>query len=173
MKIGVIASSKISYIAEGSKKSEEDVKKMLDKVAEVLAKDNYEIIITPDKNSPLEYLGKEYLKFKGKKIYEVLPLEDKEFGYKEWVNTDLGEAINCKVWRNQPETTCEVSNVLLCVGYGVGSMIEMGYTKWFKNAPILIITELVSGKLPPEFEKSLKIKYISVNDLDKELKKLR
>jgi hypothetical protein len=24
-----------------------------------------------------------------------LPEEDKEFGYKEWVNTELGESINC------------------------------------------------------------------------------
>jgi len=172
MKIGVIASSKLSYIAQGSKKSEKEVKKMLDKIAETLAKNNYEIIITPDKNSPLEYLGKEYLKFKGKKIYEVVPLEDKEFGY-TYVNTDLGNIINCKVWRNQPETTCEASDALLCIGYGVGAFIEMGYTKWFKQAPVLIIKELVSGKLPMEFEKSLKIKYISVNDLDKELKKLK
>ena len=172
MKAGVIASSKISYIAEGSKKSEKEVKSILDEIAKIVVKNNLEIVITPDKNSPLEYFGKEYIKLKGKKVYEVLPLDDKEFGYKEWVNTDLGETVNCGTWRNQPEKTAEFSNFLLCIGYGVGAIFEMGYTKWFKKS-VLVIEELVSGKLPMEFEKSIDVKYISIKNLDKELKKLK
>jgi len=173
MKAGVIAPSKISYIVQATKRSESEVESLLKRITKIIAENNLEIVITPDKKSPLEFVGKEYLKLKGKKLYEVLPLDDTELGYKEWVNTDLGEAINCGTWRNQPEKTNDVTDLLICVGYGVGSFIEMGYSKWFRPKPIYIINELVSGKLPMEFEKSLKIKYISVNDLDKELKKLR
>jgi len=171
MKVGIITSSKISYIAEGSKKSEKEVKSILNEIAKIVVKNNLEIVITPDKNSPLEYFGKEYKKLKGKKIYEVLPLDDKEFGYKEWVNTNLGETINCGTWRNQPEKTAEFSDFLLCVGYGLGAIIEMGYTKWFKKP--VVIEELVSGKLPIEFEKSINARYISFKNLDKELKRLK
>ena len=170
MKVGVIAPSKISYIASATGRSESEVKNMLSKVAEILAKNKAELVITPDKNSPLEFVGKQYSKLKGK-IYEVLPLEDKEFGYKGWVNVDLGEAINCGTWRNQPEKTNEVTDILVCIGYGVGVLIEIGYSKWFKPKPIFIIKELVSSELPIEVNQSLDLRYVSINDLEDSMKK--
>lgn len=172
MRIGVIAPSKISYIADATGKSEAEVKNMLSEVADILAENKAELIITPDKNSPLEFIGKQYLKLKGK-VNEVLPLDDKEFGYKEWVNVDLGEAINCGTWRNQPEKTNEVTDMLICVGYGVGVLIEICYSKWFKPKPIFIIKELVSSELPIEVNQSLDLRYISIKELDNRIKGLK
>lgn len=173
MKVGVIAPSQIKYIAQATNNSETGIKELLTKVVEILIKNNLEIVITPDKNSPLEFIGQEYIRLKGRKVYEVLPLDDTELGYKEWVNVDLGEAINCGTWRNQPEKTNDVTDVLICVGYGVGALIEIGYSKWFRKKPVYIINELVSGKLPIEVNESLDLRYISIKELDKEIKKLK
>jgi hypothetical protein len=173
MKVGVIAPSQIKYIASATNNSEAGIKELLTEITEILVKNNLEIVITPDKKSPLEFLGNEYIRLKGKKLYEVLPLDDKELGYKEWVNVDLGEAINCGTWRNQPEKTNEVTDFLICVGYGVGATIEIGYSKWFRKKPVFIINEMVSGKLPIEINQSLDLRYISIKELDNELKKLK
>ncbi len=165
MRIGIIGPSKLEYLNEINKNYETILKGIAKKIAE----SGNEIVIVPDKGSVSEYFGKEYIKNKGKKVYEILPLDDKEFGM-SWVNTELGEHINCGIWRNQPEKLNEETDILLCVGYAVGVLIEVGYTKWFKPKPVYIIKELVSGKLPKEVNKSLDLKYISYKDLRKFLK---
>lgn len=124
---------------------------------------NHDIVITPDKGSVSEFVGKEYLNAGGKKIFSVLPLDDKEFGY-EWMNTELGESINCGTWRNQPEKLNEETDVLVCLGYSAGGLIEMDYTKWFKKKPVYIIKELISGELPKEIK--LDLRYVSYKDLE-------
>lgn len=157
MKIGIIGPSKIV----------EESKEIINYLAkEVL---DFEIVVTADKGSASEFFAKEYLVNNGKKIYSVVPLDDKEFGL-DWVNLDLGEKINCLTWRNQPEKLNEETDVLLCVGYAAGVLAEIAYSKWFKPKPVFIIEELVSGKLPSEIK--LNLKYISYKNLREELKSL-
>src|SRR4030042_4829207 len=98
MRIGIIGPSKLEFLNSINK----DNKKILTKLAREVADSKNELVIVPDKGSVSEFFGKEYLKQKGKKVYEVVPLEDKEFGL-SWLNLDLGEHINCGTWRNQPE----------------------------------------------------------------------
>jgi len=158
MRIGIIGPSKLRE------------KELVEKVAEIVAEFGHEIVITPDKGSASECFAEKYLSKKGKKVWEILPEEDTEFGYKKWVNVDLGESINCGTWRNQPEKFNEETDLLLVIGYAVGGLFEIGYSKWFKPKPVCIIKELVSGELPKEINESLDIKYISIEDLEKELK---
>ncbi|MEN7982154.1 MAG: hypothetical protein ABFQ65_01785 [Nanoarchaeota archaeon] len=154
MRIGIIGPSKLRN------------KELISKVADILK--NYEIVLTPDKKSVSEFFAKEYLKFGGKKVYEVLPLDDKEFGY-SWVNVNLGEKINCGTWRNQPEKLNEECDVLICLGYSVGGLIEICYSKWFGKKPVYILKEFIEGKLPKELEESLDLRYIGIRKLEKEL----
>jgi hypothetical protein len=161
MKIGIVSPSKVISIKEICKNAEE----IITILAKKLAEEGYEIVITPDKGSVSELFAQEYIKFNGKKVWEILPLEDTEFGYKEWVNTELGEAINCKIWRNQPEKFNEETDSLLVLGYSVGGLFEIGYSKWLKPKPIHIINELISTKLPEEINRSLKINYVSYKEL--------
>ncbi len=165
MRIGIIGPSKLEYLNEINKNYETILKGIAEKIAD---SDN-EIVVVPDKGSVSEFFGKEYIKNKGKKIYEVVPLDDKEFGL-SWLNLDLGEHINCGTWRNQPEKLNEETDILLCVGYAVGVLAEIAYTKWFKPKPVYIIKELISGKLPKEVEKSIDLRYVSYKDIGKFLK---
>ncbi len=157
MRLGIIGPSKLRE------------KEKIKRVAELIARLGHEIIITPDKGSASEYFAQVYKANNGKKIYEVIPLDDKEFGY-AFMNTSLGEIINCKTWRNQPEKLNEECKALLCIGYAVGVLAEIAYTKWFKPKPVYIIKELISTKLPEEINKSLDIRYVSIDELGKLLK---
>ena len=157
MKIGIIGPSKLRN------------KKEISKIAQIIAESKHEVVLTADKGSSSEYFGLEYIKHKGKKIYSVLPLDDKEFGY-TWVNMDLGEKINCGTWRNQPEKLNEETEALVSIGYAAGGLIEIGYTKWFKPKPVYIITDIDNEKLPSKINEKLDIHYISINELKNILK---
>ena len=163
MKIGIIGPSKIV----------EDSREKISKLAKIVAESGNEIVITPDKGSASEFFAQKYLESSGKKVWEILPEDDKEFGYKDWVNVDLGEAINCGTWRNQPEKLNEETDILLCVGYAVGVLAEIAYSKWFKPKPVYIVNELVSGKLPQEVEKSLDLRYVEADAVEKELENVK
>jgi len=160
MKIGIISPSKIVYVEEINKKALE----IIENISKEIADSGNEVVLTPDKGSVSEFFAKKYLENKGKKVFEIIPLDDKEFGY-DWVNMDLGENINCNTWRNQPEKLNEESDVLLCLGYSVGGLIEMAYSKWFKKKTVYIIKELISSELPKDSVRDLDLKYISYKDI--------
>ncbi|MFC1681999.1 hypothetical protein ACFL0X_00060 [Nanoarchaeota archaeon] len=159
MRIGIIGPSELKDFYK------------IKQVAEIVAKLKHEVVLTPDKGSTSEFFAKEYLNAGGKKVFEVVPLDDKEFGY-DWVNLELGENINCGTWRNQPEKLNEECDVLVCLGYSAGGLAEIAYTKWFPKGkvkkPVYIIEELVSGKLPSEIK--LDLRYVSIGDLEKVLR---
>jgi len=159
MKIGIIGPSKLKD------------KKNISRIAKIIASLGHEVILTPDKGSTSEFFAKEYLEAKGKKVFEIVPLDDKEFGY-SWINLELGENINCGIWRNQPEKLNEECEILVCLGYSAGGLAEIAYSKWFPKGkpkkPVYIIEEFVSGKLPEEI--NLNLKYISIDKLEEELK---
>jgi len=160
MKIGIIGPSKLEYVKEVNK----NVLDIIKELAKEIAESKNEVVLTPDKMSVSELFAQEYIKNKGKGIFEVVPLDDKEFGI-DWVNLDLGEHINCGTWRNQPEKLNEECDVLLCIGYSVGGLIEIAYSKWFNKKPVYIIKELISGELPKDSVRDLDLKYISYKDV--------
>jgi hypothetical protein len=163
MRIGIIGPSKLSYVEEINSES----KKIISEISKIL-KDK-EILIVPDKNSSSEFFAKEYLKNNGKKVYSIIPLDDKEFGI-SWLDLDIGENINCETWRNQPEKFNEECDILLCIGYATGVLIEIAYSKWFNKKKVYIIKELVSKELPKDSVRDLNIKYISYKDIGEVLK---
>jgi hypothetical protein len=153
MKIGIIGPSVF-----------DNGKEEISKLAKIVAESGNEIVVTPDKNSSPEYFANHYTNFGGKKVYEVVPLDDKEFGY-DLINMEVGEVINCGTWRNQPEKLNEECDAFVCIGYSIGVLPEIAYSKWFKPKTIYIIKELISQELPSEINERLDIKYVSINDL--------
>lgn len=158
MRIGIIAPSKLEYLKELNKNSE----KIINEISKLVI--GHEIYLVPDKGSVSELFGKKYLENGGKKLFCVIPLQDKEFGF-DWVNQNLGKNVSCKIWRNQPENLNERTEALICLGYSAGGLAEKGYSKWFNKKPVYIIKELVSGKFPKELERDLDLRYISYKKL--------
>jgi hypothetical protein len=158
MKIGIIAPSKIENLLKVNKNAE----LIIGSVAKTLK--NYEIYLTPDKGSVSELFAKKYLEYGGKKLYSVIPLQDKEFGF-GWVNLDIGKNVNCNVWRNQPENLNERTDALVCLGFSAGGLAEIAYSKWFNKKPVYIVEDLISSKLPKELENSLDLRYVGYDNL--------
>ena len=152
MKIGIIGPSKL--------KDKEKVKE----IAKIVAQSGNEVFLTPDKGSSSEFFAQEYERAGGEKVYSVFPIKDKEFGITH-VNLNLGENIDCKTWRNQPEKLSEETDILISIGHSVGGIIEIGYTKWFRPKPVYIIKDIDSERLPKVMEKELDLKYILINEL--------
>ncbi|MFO7710704.1 MAG: hypothetical protein R6V53_02985 [Candidatus Woesearchaeota archaeon] len=160
MRIGIIGPNQCPQLKELERR-----KNNLREVAIILA--NFEILLTPDKNSLLEFLGKEYLRHGGKKIFEIVPLDD---DFEEHLNVDLGEIISCGKWANQPSKFNEECDVIFCVGYGGMVMAEIGFSRYYNPKKIYIINEFISQKLPLEI--GLDIEYIDLDELESIAKKL-
>lgn len=156
MRIGIIGPSKLRE------------KELIFSVAKIIADSGHEVILVSDKDSSSEFFALEYLKTGGKKVYSLIPLEDKEFGF-SWVNQEIGEVINCGTWRNQPEKLNEECDVLISLGYSAGGLIEICYSKWFGKKPVYILDEFIDSKLPKELEKSLDLHYIGLGELKEKL----
>jgi hypothetical protein len=160
MRIGIIGPTRLNSLEEVN----ENAIKIIRGLSKLVAESGNEIVITPDNGSVSEFFAKEYVNYGGKKVYCIVPLDDKEFGF-SWLNLKLGENINCNIWRNQPEKLNEETDFLLCLGYAEGVLIEMAYSKWFKPKPVKIIKELVSEQLPKESIKKVDLEYVSHKNL--------
>ncbi len=171
MKIGIIGPGEVEKYCKRASIDVSEYMRIVKNLACSLADTDNEIVVTPDRGSTSELFAQEYLNNKGKKVYVIVPLDDTEFGY-SWVNVDLGENINCGTWRNQPEKLCEECDILICVGWGGGTLTEIYYTRWFgKVKRVYIVKELIDGKLPKSLEATFKIlEYIKAKDLEKKLK---
>jgi len=162
MNIGIIGPNDMKYLKEINK----DAEIILLDLAKILAESGQEIVITPEKNSILEFVGQNYKKFNGKKVKEVVPLDD---DYQNYLNVDLGEIISCSKWENQPSTLNKSCDLFICVGYGAMVMAEIGFSKYYNPKKIYIIKELITSAMPKEVNESLDLEYISIKDLKSKL----
>jgi len=161
MKIGIIGPNKIF---EGSREERE---KLLDKTAKIIAESKNEIILTPDKDSLLEYFGKKYLEFGGKKIYIVAPMEDKA---EEYLNLGLGEVIDCDIWDKQADEFNRQSDAFICIGWAWGAMKEIACAQYFNKKKIYVVKDFISEELPKEL--NFLVEYIGIEKLESVLRSL-
>ncbi|OGJ15543.1 hypothetical protein A3K73_05125 [Candidatus Pacearchaeota archaeon RBG_13_36_9] len=159
MKIGIIGPNNL-YSGDLEKR-----KKLIDEAAKIIAESGNEIILTPDKNSLLEYFGRKYLEFGGKKIWLVVPLEDKD--HEKFLNTELGEIISCIDWDRQADEFNRQSDLFICIGYSWGAMKEIACSQYFNKKKTYVIKELISGKLPEEL--SFLVEYIKIKQLKEKI----
>jgi len=149
-----------------------DKDKYLEKIKEFvsdLAKSDNEIVIVPHKNSTAHIIAQEYKKNNGKKIISIIPKEDDEFGL-SWMDLDIhDELVNSKTWRNVPEELDTTSDILIAFGLGAGTLVEIGQTKWFKVDKIYIVKDFISQKLPSESVRDLNVKYLSLDEIKKNI----
>lgn len=160
MKIGIIGPNKLF---EGTL---EERKELIDKVAKILAKSGNEIVLTPDKNSLLEYFGEKYLEYKGKKIWLIIPTEDKD--NEKYLNTRLGEIISCSDWDRQADEFNRQSYLFICLGYSWGAMKEISCAQYFNKKKIYILKEFISEGLPKEL--NFLVEYISIKEIEGKIK---
>ena len=163
MNIGIIGPNKLPYFEK-----EENRKQKLIRLVEILKNFNLKLVLTPDKNSLLEFFGKECLK-RNIKIIEIVPLNSSD--YKKYLNVDLGEIISCDDWRKQPSIFSENCDFFICIGYSAGTLSEIGASKYFNPKKIIILKDFILEKLPKEINKEFDIEYIKLDLLNKKITK--
>jgi hypothetical protein len=159
MKIGIIGPNTLK---NASKKELEERKILLVKAAEILSESKKDIVLTPDKNSLLEFFGKKYLELGGKKIWIIAPMKDDA---EKYLNLEFGEIIDCEMWYRQPSKFSEETDLLICLGYSAGVLSEIGASQYFNQKKILVINEFVTSKLPAEINQSIDIEYLYLKKL--------
>ena len=165
MRIGIIGPNRIQHLNAEQLKERKNELSML---AKTVADSGFDILLTPDKNSLLEFFGQEYLKNDGKKIYEIVPLND---DYEQYLNTELGEVISCDKWPNQPARFNEECDIMICTGLSGMTLAEIGFSGYYKPKAIYIIKEFISQELPREIQ--LDVKYIKLDEVKEILEKIK
>jgi len=155
MKIGIIGPNKI-YGTEVDER-----KHLINKVAKIIAKSSNEIVLTPDKNSLLEYFGKKYIEFGGKKVWLVIPTQEEN--HQDYLNTEIGEIIDCHNWDIQANKFNRQCDIFICIGLAWGAMKEIACAQYFNKKKIYILKGFVSAELPEEL--NFLVKYIEIDQL--------
>jgi len=155
MKIGIVGPNRIF---RGSK---DDRKKLLDQIAKIIVASDNDIVLTPDKDSLLEYFGEKYLEFGGKDLSLIIPTSETD--YESYLNTSLGKIIDCKDWDRQANEYNRQCDMFVCVGYAWGGMKEIACAQYHNVKKIYILNEFISSKLPEEL--NFLVEYISIDEL--------
>ena len=168
MKIGIIGPTKIDMFCSFKNYSKDAYLQYVKFVAEHLASTNHDIFLIPDRSSCAETFGIYYKAAGGTKLNVLAPLNDTEFGH-DWLNLQIGtHIVDTKTWRNTPEELDRICDTLIVFGLGVGTMIEICYTKWFNVNRIYCLKEFVP-RLPLEIAHKLHLYYVSTEDVVKYL----
>jgi len=166
MRIGIIGPNK----RPEKEITKQKIKEKLIEVAEIVANSNFEILLTPDKGSLLEFFGEKYLEFNGNKISILAPMKDDA---EKYLNLKLGKIIDCDMWNQQPSKFNDECDLMICIGYGGIVIAEIGFSKYNNPKKIYILKELISNELPEEVNQSLSIEYIKIKELENILKNLK
>ena len=169
MNIGVIGPTKIDIFCRLRGVSKDYFIKAVQFVAARLAASDHTFYIVPDAGSTVAVFAKHYREYNGKKLIGLVPENDTEFG-NSWLDRTLTIHIeNTGTWRNTPEELVRNADVLLCFGLGLGTMIEVAYSKWFHTNKIYFIKEFVPV-LPVELTHKIHCQWVSLAEIPALLK---
>jgi len=160
MIIGIIGPNKY-YGADINKQMH-----LINDVAKIIAFSGNEVVLTPDKDSLLEYFGKKYIEYDGKKAWLVIPTQEKD--YESYLNADIGEIIDCRDWDIQANEFNRQCDIFICIGYAWGAMKEIACAQYFNKKKVYILREFISTELPQEL--NFLVEYISIDKLSDALR---
>jgi len=174
MRISVLGTGDMTKIPRYCDVSEEELKKIITKVAEMIAKKEHELVIIPDRGIPLE-IAKMYKEHGGKKLLGFVPTKDKRYGIKH-IEPNLhllDEQIEVDSWYDADGEIAAAGDVCIVIGISPGIMREITVLKyhyrylksktrlvWFRNT--------ISSPIAKEIEEEIPINYIDdVEELEK------
>ncbi|MFH1054063.1 MAG: hypothetical protein V1740_06615, partial [Candidatus Woesearchaeota archaeon] len=165
--IGILGPVNIDIFCKVLKLKRLDYLNQINELAGKIAKGKHSIVIVPHKGSIQSIFTQYYKRCKGRKVIGIIPKDDTEWGIDYLDQEICDEIVDAGTWRNSPEKLDEESDILVCLGFGPGTIVEIGHTKWFKVDKIYIIKDFITQKLPDEINGQLPIEYISLEDLKK------
>ncbi|PIN70338.1 hypothetical protein COV93_01895 [Candidatus Woesearchaeota archaeon CG11_big_fil_rev_8_21_14_0_20_43_8] len=164
MRIGILGPTKIENFCRLKGIPMDYFIKSLEFLASHFAVSPHTFYIVPDVDSTAYLFAQNYRKNDGHNVVGLAPLDDKEFGH-HWLDLSVAtETHNTGTWRNTPEELVKQCDVLICIGLGLGSMIEIAYSRWYKVNKVYLIKEFVP-KLPIELTHKIHCQWVTINEL--------
>ncbi len=176
MRLGIIGPTHWQENCKILHLSEKKCLKETKKIASLAKALGFEIVLVPHFGSISHAFALEFKKLGGK-VIGIVPKQDSEFGIDYLDQSACTETIDCRSWRNQPESFNENCQAMLCLGYSAGALNEIAFSKWFglqnkKPKKIFVVKEFVSARLPTEATKSLDVEYAALKQLKAKLKQV-
>lgn len=119
----------LRIIGMSAKQYNENIKS----IAKVLADQNVEIVLLPDRGVSVD-IAKLYKQYNGKKVIGMAPLSDKPIEHlKPYINMKVNgkplfdKIIDTRTWYRQDMTHCLFGDYVLCLGLSLGSLGELMY----------------------------------------------
>jgi len=148
-----------------------------DDFGKVLAVNISTIYLIPDEGIPLDF-AKSYKQFGGREVVGALPKGGCDVLEKYFQFCDRTEEVDGG-W--SVLNTCLSLRTGLMIGFGLspGTLVEIAYSKYHKkylgrNIPILLDERTIRGRLNPEIEDEVDLRYFdSAEGLNQFLKKLK
>jgi len=174
MRVVVLGTGDLTKIPRHTKLKENELKKLVEDVATLIAIKGHELVIVPDRGIPTE-VARIYKEKGGKKVYGLVPVKDAKFGDKHiqpYLHL-LDEKIEFDHWYDVDGEIAAAGDVCIIFGISPGIMREFCILKyhyrylksktrvvWFKNT--------LSQPVQKEIEEEIPITYISsVKELEK------
>jgi len=172
--IGPTDKTKIFRFGKIDKISYEQYK---EEIGKVLAANLFSVYLIPDEGIPLDF-AKSYKKFGGREVVGALPKGGCDILEKYFQFCDRTEEVDGG-W--SVLNTCLSLRTELMIGFGLspGTLVEIAYSKYHKkylgkNIPVLLDEKTISGRLNPELEEEIDLRYFdSAEKLNQFLEKIR
>jgi len=145
-------------------------------IGRFLAMQGFSMVCIPDRGVAL-YALLEYSRYGGKNSVALFPSGSERLDYSsDQTERNLSFASYVKSgmsWEESPVQLIRNSDFFVCIGISCGTMIEIGWTKWVKRLPILLLRNTVSS-IPPEIQAQTDIRiYNSGEDLQAAVLEMR
>lgn len=172
MKISVLGSGDLDKITRHTSLKEKDVRLFIENIARFLAEKKFEIVIIPDKGIPVE-IAKKYKEFGGKKLFGIVPVNDKKYGIR-YIEANLGmldKVIEVNDWYNADGEIAASGDYAICFGLSGGILREISVLKFHYKylkckTKLIMFRNAMSSKLPDELEEDLKGNLVYVNSVE-------
>lgn len=173
MKVSVLGCGDITKISRHSNLSQEDVNKLIEDAAKLLARKRAEIVIIPDRGIPTE-IAKIYKANNGRKVIGMVPVNDTKYGIehiKKYLPL-LDERIEVNDWYDATSDLAAEGDICMVIGMSPGIMYEVSILKYhyrYLNCKTKVVwfRDTISQPVQKEIEEEVPIKYInSVEELE-------
>ena len=156
----------------------EKVERVSRHLSKILINAGYAAIINPTVGSSPELFGQVFKSFPDSHLVGIIyndPLID---GYELQIGA-YDKPIYCETWEDQPRVLVQNARHLVALGISSGTNWEISLTKFYwrlgRPAPnqggrVFMLTDLEKERYPDRLNESLKIEYVSIEELARELR---
>lgn len=167
MKVVVLGTGDLTKIPRHTKLKAEELRKLIVDIGRYLAEKGHDLIIIPDRGVPLE-VAKIYKENKGKRLFGIVPVNDKEFGI-EYIGANLSlldEKIPVDHWYDADGKIAASGAVTIIIGMSPGIVREITVMKYHykylhSKTKLIWFRNTIDQELPKSIMEEIPMTYVN------------